>query len=258
MIRNLFIVGASGLALAIVGIGGSLALGGSDLARHSWVWVIDDSNDSMRLSRDTLPAPVTRQIAWVNTDKLAIDLPGDVVYIQDDTASSITVTARPELAERVVLLNGRLTLDSEDRKGSKRSYVVMDRSGIRSSSDGSDLKVTIRAPSVKNFELFGDSDVEIRGYNQSELNLTLTGNADVEVIGTTSKLTVDASGNSSAELDELLGSDAVIRTSGNAGVKTAANGKVAIDATGDSRVRLTRRPSELQQQLSQEAEVRQD
>ncbi|WP_292051921.1 MULTISPECIES: GIN domain-containing protein [unclassified Brevundimonas] len=258
MIRNLLIVGASGLALAIVGIGGSLALGGSDLARHSWTWVIDDNSDGVRVTRDTLPAPVTRQIAWAESTRLAIDLPGDVVIIQDSNAPGISVTGNADLAERVVLVDGRLTLDSADRRGNGKSYVVLDKQGLRSIDNGRDLKITIRAPSLNTFELFGNSDVEIRGYNQPELNLTLTGNADVEVIGTADKLTVDASGNSSAELDELLGRDATIRTSGNAGVKTAANGKVVIVASGESRVRLTRRPSELQQQLSQDAEVRQD
>ncbi|WP_297799981.1 DUF2807 domain-containing protein [uncultured Brevundimonas sp.] len=258
MIRNMFIIGASGLVLAIVGIGGSLAMGGADLARHSWTWVVDDASDNVRIAREPLPELVTRQIEWQATDKLAIDLPGDVVIIQDDAATGITVEGRKGLAERVVLLNGRLTLDGNSRSGDNRGYVVWDKTGLRSFNDGDGLKVTIRVPSLKTLELFGNSDVEVRGFNQPELNLTLTGNADIEVIGTTNKVTVDASGNSSAELDELLGSDAIIRTSGNADVKTAANGKVEIDASGDSSVRLTRRPAELKQQLSQEAEVRQD
>lgn len=258
MIRNLLIVGASGLALAIVGIGGSLALGGSDLARHSWTWVFDDSRDGVRVAREPLPEAVTRQIGWVETDRLAIDVPGDVVVIQDSAAPGITVRGRPGLTERVVLVDGRLTLDTPDRSGDGKSYVVLDRQGLRAIDDGDDLEITVRAPSLRTFELFGNSDVEIRGYNQPELHLTLAGNADVEVIGRTDKVTVDASGNTSAEMDELLGADAHIRTSGNAGVKTAANGQVTIEASGNSRVRLTRRAAELRQQLTQEAVVRQD
>ena len=44
MIRNLLIISGAGLILAIVGIGGAFAVGGRDLARHDWTWVVTDDN----------------------------------------------------------------------------------------------------------------------------------------------------------------------------------------------------------------------
>lgn len=259
MIRNLFIIGASGLALAIVGIGGAAAVGGSDLAKHSWTWVFDDNeNDGVRVVREQLPAPITRTIEWAGGDSLAIDIPGKVVFIQDASASGITIEGQKELAEKVTLSDGRLRLDTPDRRGSDRSYVTWDASGIRGWNERERLTITIRAPSVKSFELFGHTNLLVRDYNQPDLKLALTGSADAEVIGRTQSITVDASGHASAELDELLTENATIRTSGNADVETSANGKVDVVATGNSSISFSRRPSELRQELSQEATVDQD
>lgn len=259
MIRNLFIIGASGLALAIVGIGGAAAVGGSDLAKHSWTWVFDDGeNDGVRVVRDTPPAPITRQIEWAGGDSLAVDIPGKVIFIQDPNATGITIEGQRGLADKVTLSGGRLRLDTPDRRGSDKSYVTLDSSGIRGWSDRERLTITVRAPAVKSFELYGHTNLLVRDYDQPELKLSLTGSSDVEVIGRTTALTVDASGYGSAELDELLTENATIRTSGNADVETSANGKVDVVATGNSSISFSRRPSELRQELSQEASVQQD
>lgn len=261
MIRNLLIISGVGLVLAVVGIGTSLSLGGADLARHSWVWAIkDDDRGGVKITRsidiDTAATTETRQIAWDGAERLSVSLPGDVLYIQDATNPGITVTGPKGLIERVTYTNGQLLLTS--RNDDNTAYVGIGKNGVTGWSDTDQLKVTITAATVKAFELQGRTDLEVRAYNQPTLDLLLTGSADIEVQGRSDTLSVDASGNTSAELDELVGTNATIRTSGSAGVKTAANGVVIIDGSGDSRVRLTRNVSELRQTLSGEAEVRQD
>lgn len=261
MIRNLLIISGVGLVLAIVGIGGSLSLGGADLARHSWVWAIkDDDRGGVKITRSIdIDADVlmdTRQIAWDNAERLSISMPGEILYVQDSNTPGISISGPKELIERVTYNNGQLLLSSRDSNNT--AYVGIGKTGIHGWSDTDQLKVTINAASVKTFEVQGNTDLEVRAYNHPTMNLLLTGNADVEVLGRTDKVTVDASGNTSAELDELIGKDADIRVSGNAGVKTAANGTVTIDGSGNGRVRLTRTAAELRQTLSGEAEVRQD
>lgn len=261
MIRNLLIISGVGLVLAIVGIGGSLSLGGADLARHSWVWAIkDDDRGGMKISRSIdIDADVlldTRQIAWDDAERLTISMPGEILYVQDGSAPGISITGPKDLIERVTYTNGQLLLASRDNGNT--AYVGIGKNGIQGWSDNDQLKVVINATSVKTFELQGNTDLEVRAYNQPSMDLLLTGNADIEVQGRTDKLAVDASGNTSAELDELIGPDATINVSGNAGVKTAANGSVVIDGSGNGRVRLTRVTTELRQTLSGEAEVRQD
>ena len=261
MIRNLLIISGVGLVLAIVGIGGSLSLGGADLARHSWVWAIkDDNRGGVKITRsidiDSDAILETRQIAWDSAERLTVSLPGDVLYIQSDTAPGISITGPKDLIERVPYTNGQLLMTST--RDNNTAYVGIGKNGITGWSDTDQLKVTINAASVKTFELQGNTDLEVRAYSKPSMDILLTGNADIEVQGRTEKLTVDASGNTSAELDELIGPDATIRVSGNAGVKTAANGTVVIDGSGNGRVRLTRTASDLRQTLSGEAEVRQD
>jgi len=261
MIRNLFIISGVGLVLAVVGIGGSLSLGGADLARNSWVWAIKDNdrggvNITRTVGDGEGAVRGTRQIGWDGTERLAISLPGDVLYIQDGSAPGITLTGPQELIDRVTFANGQLVLAS--RGDNNTAYVGIGKNGISGWRDSDQLKVTINAASVKTFELQGSTDLEVRAYDQPSLDLLLTGSADIEVQGRTNTVTVDASGSSSAELDELVGTDANIRASGNAGVKTAANGVVVIDGSGNARIRLTRNVTELRQTLTGNAEVRQD
>lgn len=260
MIRNLLIISGAGLVLAIVGIGGSMAVGGADLARHTYTWALDDNDNGVRFQRTTAAevkeTMISRQIAWDNREALAIRVPGDVLYVQTSENPGITITGPSQMVERVSYDNGRILISDYERDG--KAYVSWGPNGIHGWNTSEGLKIVVRAPSVKAFDLQGQADVKVQGYNQPTLDLTLTGNSDFEIFGRAEQVTVDASGNSSAYLDELIGSDAIINISGNADVKTAANGKVRIDASGTSKVRMTRRASEVQQTLSGEAEVEQD
>ena len=86
MIRNLLIISGAGLVLAIVGIGGSAAVGGADLARHTYTWALDDNDNGVLFQRTTAAevkeTMISRQIAWDNREALAIRVPVDVLYVQ--------------------------------------------------------------------------------------------------------------------------------------------------------------------------------
>lgn len=260
MIRNLLVVSGAGLVLALVGIGGSIAMGGADLARHTYTWAVDDSDSSVRFHRTIdkdMKADVTsRQVEWDNRDSLAIRVPAEVLYVQTSNNPGITITGPSQMVERVSYDNGRLLISDYKRDG--QAYISWGPHGITGWNNTEGLKIVIRAPSVKSFDIQGRTDLEIQAYDQPTLDLVAMGDTDVEVFGRSEKVTIDASGNSSAYLDELIGADATIDVSGNADVKTAANRKVIINGTGTSVVRLTRRADEVQQTLSGEAEVRED
>src|SRR5690606_19245752 len=148
MIRNLLIISAAGLVLAIVGIGGAFAVGGRDLARHDWTWVITDDDaghDSFRIERGRVSPDVTRTLEWTGDERLAVNIPADVVYDQQADAPGITVTGAEEVVDRVRFSNGRLTLDEAPR--GDRSYVRWTRTGIRGWSETDALKIIIKAPS---------------------------------------------------------------------------------------------------------------
>lgn len=257
MIRNLLIISGAGLVLAIVGMGGAIALGGSDLARHSWTWVVSEKDDNFRIERSGPQQPdIKRTIAWTGSNSLDIDMPITVIYDAASSETGIFVSGPKDLAEAVKLDGNRLSLDNADIPS--RGYIQWTGSGITGASERDRLTVRIKGGAVKAFTLSGQTDLEVMGYNQPSLDLTLVGNADAEFKGTTQSLKVDASGYNSVKLDELLTRDANIRVSGDASVRSSADGKVVIDASGEARVRLTRQPAELRQSLSGEAEVNQD
>ncbi|MFC5372210.1 GIN domain-containing protein [Brevundimonas faecalis] len=259
MIRNLLIISGAGLVLAIAGIGGAFAVGGRDLARHDWTWVITDDaagDNGFTVERGQVSPDITRTLAWVDGQRLAIDVPADVVYDQQADAPGITVSGAENVVSRVRFSNGRLTLDEAPR--GDRSYVRWTRTGIRGWSETDALKIIIKAPAVKAFDLSGPTELKIRGYDQPTLDLTLTGSSDVRVQGRTDAVTVDVSGAGDARLDELIVDDAKVRVSGSGDVRVGPSGKAEVDVSGSGEVRLTRRPAELRQSVSGSGDVSQD
>ncbi|WP_292034654.1 MULTISPECIES: GIN domain-containing protein [unclassified Brevundimonas] len=259
MIRNLLIISAAGLVLAVVGIGGAFAVGGRDLARHDWTWVVTDDepgDDGFTIERGQVSPEITRTIAWVDGPRLAIDIPADVIYDQQADAPGITVSGAETIVNRVRFSNGRLTLDEGPR--GDRSYVRWTRTGIRGWSETDALKIVIKAPAVKTFDLSGPTELKIRGYDQPTLDVTLTGSSDVKVQGRTETVTVDVSGAGDARLDELIVNDAKVRVSGSGDVRVGPSNKADVDVSGSGEVRLTRRPAELRQSVSGSGEVTED
>lgn len=256
MIRNLLIITGVGLLLAVVGIGGALALGGRDLARHDWVWVLTDDGDrdSVRIERGgRVPPDVTRTLAWDGGERLLLDLPADVTFIQGADAG-VTITGPAGVVETVRLNDGRLVMDEDDDRA-EHAYVRWGRGGFRAWSDTDRLKVTVTAPSVTAFEIIGSSDVSIRDYNHPTLALTVSGSGDVEVEGQTRSLAVEITGSGDIDADRLAVTDAAIDITGSGDVRVGPTGEVKVDLSGSGDVDLTRRPGRLAQQVSGTGDV---
>lgn len=254
MIRNLTIITITGLVLAIAGIGGAFALGGNDLVRHDWTWVVsgDGSDDSIRIERGTIAPNVTKTLAWSGDDRLLLDLSADVTYVQGAEAK-VTVTGPSSAVDRVRLNNGRLVMDDGDE--SERGYIRWKATGLRVWSDTDRVEVTVTAPSVTTFEVIGSSDVDIRAYDQSTLSLTVSGSGDVQVEGATRALDIDITGSGDIDADRLDVTDAAIVISGSGDVRVGPTGNTQIDVSGSGDVDLTRRPAQLRQQLTGSGDV---
>lgn len=256
MIRNLVIITVTGLVLALVGIGGAFAVGGSDLARHDFTWVVseDGHNDGVRFQRGgTIPPDVTRTLAWDGGDRLMLDLPADVVYVQGAQAG-VTVSGPESAVNRVRVSNGRVVMD-DDGDNQERGYIRWSRGGIHAWSDDDRLKVTVTAPSVSRFEIVGSSDLSIRGYNQPTLNLNISGSGDVEIEGVTRTFTAEVTGSGDTDADRLDVTDATVDISGSGDVRFGPTGDVKVDISGSGDIDLTRRPAQLRQELSGSGDV---
>lgn len=250
MIRNLLIITVVGLILALVGLGGGLALGGRDLAGPGWTWVFTDDeagDGGFRVERGEVAPDATRTIEWSGGDRLAIDLPADITYEQGAEAG-ITVTGPENVVQRVRFSEGRLSMDKAPE--GERSYIRWNRTGVHGWSETERLRITVTAPAVKAFDVAGRSELDIRAYDQPTLSLTLSGSADVNAQGRTGDVTLDISGNGDADLEALAMTDAVVTVSGDGDARLGPTGQARVDISGNGDVALTRRPTRLEQNLS--------
>jgi hypothetical protein len=257
MIRNLTIITVVGLILALVGIGGAFAIGGNDLARHGWTWIVDETDGHVTVRRSTTTeitqaADVTKTLAWDPSERLVLDLPADLIFVQGAEAG-VVLTGPQSAIDRVRVSNGRIVMDEDD--GSERGYVRWTQSGIHAWSEDDRLKITVTAPSVTSFSIVGSSDLSIREYNQPTLALNISGSGDVEIEGTTRTFTAEITGSGDTDADRLDVTDATVDISGSGDVRFGPTGDVRVDISGSGDIDLTRRPAQLRQELSGSGDV---
>lgn len=246
MIRTLLIITGASLVLCAAAFAGASAIGGNDLARHGWTWTFHDSDEdrTVRFERGDDSPPVTRNLAWTGGDRLQVEIPGDVVYIQGETAS-VVVTGQSSMVDRVRLEDGRLIYDEDQGVDHVVfGWNIHDR-----------LKVTVTAPSVTRFDVETSADLTIRDYDQPELFLALSGSGDVEAEGRTRSVTIEVSGSGDADLARLETVDARLDISGSGDVRVGPTGSARVEISGSGDARLTRRPAQLEQDLSGSGDV---
>ena len=258
MIRTLFIIAGAGVVLSTGAIAGAVALTGTDLKHNDWTWsVTEDGGDGgdFHMERGSGQPDVTRTLAWTGGERLQIEVPGDVTYVQGSQAG-VVVSGPKALADRIRLVDGRLTMEAATGDTpSEHGTIRWTGPGIQVWSDDERLKITVTAPSVTSFDLVGSGDVDIRDYDQAGLTLTLSGSGDVTAAGSTRSVSVDISGSGDADLSALQTADANIALSGNGDVRVGPTGKAKIDISGNGDVDLTRRPAEINQTISGNGEV---
>lgn len=254
MIKPLFIIAGAGVLLALASLGGAAALSGSDLKHNDWTWSVSDSDggDDFRMRRGGDEADVTRTLAWTSGDRLQIEVPFDVTYVQGPV-SGIVVTGPKDLTDRVRIVGDRLTLDGEDRI--EHGYIRWTGHGFRAWSADDRMKITVTAPAVTSFDVVGSSDVTIRDYDQPRLNLILSGSGDVTARGETRTIQVDVSGSGDADLASLNTVDADVRVSGSGDVRVGPTGKAEVDISGSGDVELTRRAATVSSNVSGSGDV---
>ncbi|HEY0102359.1 MAG TPA: DUF2807 domain-containing protein [Brevundimonas sp.] len=260
MIRTLLIIAGAALVLCVATLSGAAAIGGNDLARHGWTWTFmddDGENHTVDFGRGDRGPAVTRNIAWTGGERLEIDVPGEVTYVQGAEAG-VRVTGPKTMVDRVRLVGDRLTIEGDSKMVSFNvSNRRFDENGNVIGRDNT-LRITVTAPSINAFELSSSADLEIVGYDQPALTLALSGFGGVEASGQTDALKLDISGSGEADLDGLTTKDAVIDISGFGDARVAPTGKAEINVSGSGDVTLTERPAELTQRISGFGDVQQD
>lgn len=259
MIRTLFIIAGAGVVLATASLAGAVALTGNDLKHNDWTWSLSEDGDGdgndFHMQRGPGQPDVTRNLAWAGGDRLQIEVPGDVSFVQGATPG-VVVSGPKAMADRIRMVDGRLTMEpAQGNTPSEHGTIRWTGNGIQVWNDDERLRITVTAPSVTSFDLVGSGDVDIRDYDQTTLKLTLSGSGDVTARGSTRSVVVDISGSGDADLSALQTVDADIALSGNGDVRVGPTGKAKIDISGNGDVDLTRRPADVSQTISGNGDV---
>lgn len=254
MIRNLVIIAGASTVLALASLGGAAALGGQELQRNGWSWTFQDSDGETvrfeRVDRADRGPDVGRTLAWTGGDRLSIDLPAEVTYVQGAEAG-VVVTGTQAVVDQIRVENGRIFLD---RQGDE-VVVGWGRHGPWSDHDG--LKIRVTSPSVSQFDLSGSGELVLRDYDQPRLALSVSGSGEVKASGTVRTLSVDISGSGEADLSDLVTTDAEVTISGSGEARVAPTGTARIDIAGSGDVYLDTRPTSVQSDISGSGEVHQ-
>lgn len=236
MIRTLAIIAAAGFILCIGSLAGALALAGgaSGLMAKVTQFTKDmdiniESGDDEIVLHDSGPK-VTRKLAWTGSDSLEIDAFADVTYIQGP-ARSVTLEGPAALLDRIKVREGRIDFDGGRWKGGA-------------------LRVVIEAPGVSRFDMGGVQDLKITGYDQDELNISLSGAGRVTATGKARRAILDISGTGAANLAALDLDEAEVDLSGAGKATLGPKSSAQIDVSGIGEVELTRRPARLEQNIS--------
>ena len=259
MIRTSLIIAAAGLVLTLICLGGAFALGGRDLAAHGWSWtVFDRDGHPIRFERvrnadaHTAGPEVTRTLAWDGDETLVLDFGGDVEYVQGDTAG-VTVTGPQALVDRVEVSGGRIHL----KEGEDQVFVSWDDGGLRGWSPRDQLRVVVTAPGVTRFRVEGSGHMDIRAYDQDQMDLDISGSGEIEAKGRTRALTLNISGSGEVDLEALELADADVKVSGSGEARLGPTGRAAVAISGSGDVTLTRRPESLDSRVSGSGDIRQ-
>lgn len=251
MIRKLFLFSGATFVISLVCLAGAAALISNEVGTTGWNWGWIKDGDSIRFRNGPAakPEPTTNKtLAWTGGDLLAVDLPADVVYTQGP-AASVTITGPQSLVNRITLDNGRLSIaDGVNQKESIN--LTWNKDGIEAHSSHQGARITVTAPAVRRFEMTGSGDLDLRGYDQPSIDISIAGSGSVHAVGHTTALKLNVSGSGSADLAALETRDADISVNGSGNASLHATGKARIDISGSGNVDLATKPAKLDTTIS--------
>lgn len=260
MIRNALIIGGASFVLMLGCFAGVAALAGPVIMKDGWTIPFNE-DDNVSFSQNgrhvslkgSKPSPtVNREFAWSGGDFLKLDVPSDVEFIQGPVGK-IEVSGPKSMVDRLTVEGGFIHV-ADNIEGES---LTIDRHGIRVQSGSDRLKIVVTAPGVRRFELSGSGDLEIAGFNQPSLSVTLDGSGDVSAKGRADAIEITTRGSGSAYLDDLTTRDAFVAVMGSGGVDISPREKVRIEISGSGDVSLQTEAASVVSSITGSGSVRQ-
>lgn len=143
-------------------------------------------------------------------------------------------------------------------------YIETEISGetLRITSDkrlnpSSPIRIRISAPDIERIKSSGASKVSLNDLKNSELTVDTSGVSKVTLAGQTANLTVDVSGASHIDAENLAAENANIDASGASHVSVNVLNELRSDASGASKIRYTGSPKSVEKNTSGASSVKQ-
>jgi|KBSSwiStaDraftv2_1062776.scaffolds.fasta_scaffold41671_5 hypothetical protein len=241
MIRALVIVAVAGFLMAVGCISAAVAIGGPEAVQRSgWMWSWDgDERPSWGpwhrwhgwRSHEASGPQAQRDFPWSGGDKLEVNAPAEIEYIQAAGPAKFTISGPTALLNRVRVEGGRVSL-------------------LPGGHARNALHIRLSAPAVKRFELNGADRLKISGYKQDQLELNASGHAEITASGETKSVKLRVSGAGEADLSELKTAGAEIAISGAGQATVGPTEWARIDISGMGDVDLLTRPKQLETNIS--------
>ncbi len=112
------------------------------------------------------------------------------------------------------------------------------------------IRVRISAPDIDRIEASGVSKVAVTDLKNEELKLDISGVSKVKLAGQTGNLSVDISGASHVDAENLKAGNATVDASGASHVNVNVSEKLVADASGASKIHYTGSPKNAQKNSS--------
>lgn len=117
-------------------------------------------------------------------------------------------------------------------------------------SSSNAIRVKISAPDIENIEASGASKVSLAGVKNAELKIDTSGASRVTINGETTNLTIDVSGASNIDAENLKTENATVEASGASHVNVFVSGRLTADASGASKILYTGNPTSVEKESS--------
>lgn len=254
MIRVLVMIAIAGFVLSVATLSAAFAIGGPEaIARGGWFLASGDWEDGYwgwaghghphwregGMSAASGPQ-ITRTLPWSGADRLVVDLPADVRYVQATGPATVTVTGPQSVVAHVIVRDDSIRFD--DRGGGWWA---------------NRLKIVVQAPNVTRFDLSGRNELSIEGYRQDRLSLDVSGAAEVTATGEADVIDLDISGSGDVDLGALKAKGAQVEISGAGDATIAPTDWAKLDISGMGDIRLLTHPPKLETDVSGAGTIRQ-
>ena len=123
-------------------------------------------------------------------------------------------------------------------------------------SSGNPMRVKISAPDLENVESSGASKVSVSGLNNSLFKIETSGASKVRIEGETANLTIDVSGASHVDAENLKTENATVGASGASHVSVFVSGRLTAESSGASKIVYAGNPKNVEKNSSGAASVR--